>query len=79
MSFVVTTDADNDGHTTKLQTVITSAEGCYDFTRICLSVCPLKSYEQILLKFLSSGGLDPRNGRLHCGSDPNHNPDPGIF
>jgi len=60
---------------------ITSAEGGYVFTSVCLSVCPSdnwKSCERILMKFLGGVGHGPGTKWLNFDDDPDHRPDPGV-
>jgi len=65
--------------------IITSAEGGYVFSSVCLSVClsvcpsdNWKSCERILTKFLGRVGLGPGTNEFNFGDDPDHRPDPGV-
>ena len=64
--------------------IITSAEGGYVFTSVCLFVClsvrriTAKSCERILTKFLGGVGHGSGTNEFNFGDDPDHRPDPGV-
>jgi len=61
--------------------VITSAEGGYVFTSVCLSVCPSdkrKSCERILTKFLGGVGHGRGTNEFNFVDDSDHRPNPGV-
>jgi len=66
-------------------TMITSAEGGYVFTLVCLFVClsvspsdNWKSCERILAKFLGGVGHGPGTKGINFGDDLDQRPDPGV-
>jgi len=61
--------------------LITSAEGGYVLTSVCLSLClsdNWKSCERILTKFLGWVGHGPGTNEFNFGDDPDHRPDPEV-
>jgi len=76
----------NSAQAESILDLITSAEGGYVFTSVCLSVClsvcpadNWKSCEQILTKFLGRTGHGSRINEFNFGDDPDHHPDPGVW
>jgi len=66
--------------------LVTSAEGGYVFSSVCLFVClsvsvrriTEKSCERILTKCLGGVGHGQGTKEFNFGDDPDHRPDPGV-